>query len=251
MAILLTTATNAAGVALIPLWLRAAFGHGSGSAAASIMGAGGARLRYLPMFLKLLLSCLLPTVVGKLAREFIPFARRLADGATSKQLLSMFSNFNLAMLIWMTISSAQPAVVALPTGGFLAAILVSLILHAVYLALNTAAVIALRLEPPEAACVVLMASQKSAPVAVTVVTYMGISPDAAGLLVLPCIIGQLVQLFVDQVRARAKVLARAFALLMLLCVLQTVYALNLQPSPSLFSSFAPPMGHTTPHAHTH
>lgn len=55
-------------------------------------------INYAPTFVKLLLSCLVPTVAGKLLREFCPPARRAA--AEHKQLLSLFSNFNLAMMIW-------------------------------------------------------------------------------------------------------------------------------------------------------
>jgi hypothetical protein len=283
MAILLTTATNIIGVALIPLWLKAAIGTGPkvqppstrlrwrqpavpvfvaswslllrlrcllwktrpGTVCPCAMAgrvtqrprptllcpitprqaglAGSLNFDYAPTFLKLVLSCLIPTVVGKLAREFIPPVRRLV--ATHGKFLSILANTNLAILIWQvggqgrptpaavavcmrvawagaacspgalggrcasncwpatwrlararapspnipaaptpsctqTISSAQGLIVSLPFGTMLLLIVATVLLHIVYLVFNTAVVALMRLPMPEAACVVIMASQK-------------------------------------------------------------------------------------------
>jgi solute carrier family 10 (sodium/bile acid cotransporter), member 7 len=49
-------------------------------------------------------------------------------------------------------------------------VVASAVVHIIYLAFNTAAVLALRLPVREGIAVLIMASQKSAPVAVTVIT---------------------------------------------------------------------------------
>jgi sodium/bile acid cotransporter 7 len=49
--------------------------------------------------------------------------------------------------------------------------------------------------------IVIMASQKSAPVAVTVISYITSDPAAQGLLAIPCIVGQLVQIFLGAAMA--------------------------------------------------
>jgi SBF-like CPA transporter family (DUF4137) len=51
---------------------------------------------------------------------------------------------------------------------------------------------------PEAIAIVIMASQKSAPVAVTVILYITSDASIQGILALPCVVGQIAQVFVDQ-----------------------------------------------------
>ncbi len=48
----------------------------------------------------------------------------------------------------------------------------------------------------------IMASQKSAPVAVTVISYIASEPATQGLLAIPCVVGQISQIFVGSAIAR-------------------------------------------------
>lgn len=61
---------------------------------------------------------------------------------------------------------------------------------------NAGAVLLLRLPVREAIAVFIMGSQKSAPVAVTVIMYITTDTRQRGLLSVPAIIGQLTQIFV-------------------------------------------------------
>jgi hypothetical protein len=161
-----------------------------------------------------------------------------------------------------TLSGSQAIIVATPFGTMLLVILSTFLVHTIYLVFNTLVVALLRLPMPEAACVVIMASQKvgflaggaaaaraeqksrsrapprpaggarppaaagtedsrpapptsrpppppptpnpptptpqSAPVAVTVITYIASDTQTQGLLAVPCVVGQLVQIFVGQ-----------------------------------------------------
>ena len=54
----------------------------------------------------------------------------------------------------------------------------------------------LRTDPFEAIAVVIVSSQKSAPVAVTLISYVTGDTVAQGLLALPSIVGQLTQIFI-------------------------------------------------------
>lgn len=54
----------------------------------------------------------------------------------------------------------------------------------------------LRTDPFEAIAVVIVSSQKSAPVAVTLISYVTGDTVAQGLLALPAIVGQLTQIFI-------------------------------------------------------
>ena len=83
-------------------------------------------------------------------------------------------------------------------------ILAGLVIHGVYLALNDAATRLLRFDPPTRKAVVLMASQKTLPVALTVLALIpdeAVSPGVKGLLAIPCITSHLGQIFVDAVIA--------------------------------------------------
>ena len=60
----------------------------------------------------------------------------------------------------------------------------------------------LRLHPRERVAVVIMSAQKSAPVAVTVITYITRSGTQQGLLAIPALVGQLTQIFIGSALAR-------------------------------------------------
>ena len=57
----------------------------------------------------------------------------------------------------------------------------------------------LRLQAREAVAVLIMTSQKSAPVAVTLIAYITSDTSLQGLLSVPAIIGQLAQIFMGTV----------------------------------------------------
>jgi hypothetical protein len=67
LAILLTVVTNVLGVAVIPLWLKATLTEGRG-------GVEQLQINFLDIFVKLLLSFFVPTVIGKLLRELVRFS---------------------------------------------------------------------------------------------------------------------------------------------------------------------------------
>ncbi|GBF89758.1 BASS family transporter [Raphidocelis subcapitata] len=170
LAILLTTFTNAVGVALIPLWLKGVIGKQRRRSGLS----GTLSINYGPTFVKLMLSCLAPSILGKLLRTWQP-ARRFAT--RHRVALSMFSNANLAVLIWQTVSASAHLITDLPFGVMLLLIVAAILLHVVYLIFNAVA---------------------SAPVAITVINFIASSASTQGLLAVPCIVGQLVQIFMDQ-----------------------------------------------------
>jgi sodium/bile acid cotransporter 7 len=99
--------------------------------------------------------------------------------------------------VWQALSGAQATIVSTPFVNTLYAILLAIAQHVVYLALNFgAAVYVFRLPLPEAIATGIMASQKSAPVAVTVITNLQVSAAQQGLLAVPCICGQIFQIFI-------------------------------------------------------
>jgi sodium/bile acid cotransporter 7 len=189
LAIFLTVGTNILGVVLIPLWLRAVL---SGAQT----GVQKLNISYLDLFLKLLLSFSIPTAIGKILREYVPGV--LSFVRAHKTHLSLFSNTILAMLIWQTISSGRDILVNAKFGNVLVVIVSTTLIHFVYLIFNAVCLYGLRIPPPEAVSVLIMASQKSAPVAVSVITFITTDTATQGVLAVPCVIGQLMQIFVGQ-----------------------------------------------------
>jgi solute carrier family 10 (sodium/bile acid cotransporter), member 7 len=54
---------------------------------------------------------------------------------------------------------------------------------------------------PEAVATVVMSSQKSAPVAITVISNIAKSSAASGLMAIPCVVSQITQIFVGSALA--------------------------------------------------
>lgn len=189
LAIFLTVASNVVGVIFVPLWLKV------------MLSAGGAGIEHLniniaDIFVKLLLSNFVPTVAGKLLRDCVP-----AVGAWVKRNrtpLSLINNSSLAFIIWQTLSSARDLIVNSTFGTMLLVFIAALLIHVGYLVFNTVVVKVLRVPVPEAVSTIIMASQKSAPVAVTAISYITPNPVTQGLLSVPAITGQLLQIFIGQ-----------------------------------------------------
>ena len=61
---------------------------------------------------------------------------------------------------------------------------------------------------PISIAVLIMSSQKSSPVALAVISYITQDPSKKGLMAIPCVIGQLTQIFIGSYLA--KVLAKVY-----------------------------------------
>ena len=94
----------------------------------------------------------------------------------------------------------QESITSTPFGQICLLILAGAALHLVFLAINfVAARFVLRLPPREFKAVLIMGSQKTLPVSVTIISYFPPAFGTQGLLTLPCIVGHMVQLFIDAV----------------------------------------------------
>lgn len=185
LALLLLLASNVLGIVTVPYGLK-------------LLLAGSSVLSVNPqdLVIKLLLTVLVPAVVGKLAREVSP---QVMEYATKhKTALSMFSTTNLACILWQTLSGAQSILIQQHITSILLIIALSSGVHVGYLVFNAFAIskYCLRLPLREGAAVLIMSSQKSAPVAITVITYVTSNASQQGLFAIPCIIGQLAQIFI-------------------------------------------------------
>ena len=184
LALLLTVASNMLGIFTSPFYLT------------MLLSVGGVTIDASPLLVKLLLTLLLPLALGKAARE--ASSTVLAKVKKHKSFLSNFSSLCLISVPWMKLSVSQATLVSLSAAQVVALLVCALILHLIYLALNYAvARHLLRLPLEMRKSVVIMCSQKTLPMAMTVLSFFPDSLGEPGLIAIPCIVSHLVQLFVD------------------------------------------------------
>lgn len=189
LALFLTVFTNLLGILTVPFGLKLIL------AGSDTLSVNPARL-----VASLLLTVLLPTILGILCRHYIRWVAVMVKSHKVK--LTLFSHTNLALIMWQALSGARAVLVAQRFISILVIIAVGILQHLIYLAFNALAVICLRLQAREAIAVFIMTSQKSAPVAVTVIAYISSDTKLQGLLSVPAIIGQLAQIFMGTVLVR-------------------------------------------------
>lgn len=134
-------------------------------------------------------------------RTYVPSIRRFSD--ENKQRLSLFSSANLICIVWLALSSSSSVILAQSVGEVFLVLLAAFLMHIGFIAVNALFVFwIVRWPLREAIAIVIMTSQKSSPVALAVISYVTNNPTQKGLLAIPCIIGQLTQIFVGSLLAK-------------------------------------------------
>ena len=183
LALLLTVLTNLIAVFSVPFVLGL------------VLDAADVTLSPLPMLAKLVCLILAPLIVGKVGRE--RSAKFAAFGARRKAEVNRANSVALMAIVWFKVSQSAKHIrsIAPPQAAYV--VMLGCALHCALLALNTGALAALALPKEEYRAVLLMASQKTLPMAVTVISLFPTSVGQQGLIVIPCIISHLSQLFID------------------------------------------------------
>lgn len=188
LALLLTVLTNTAGIFTVPFVL-----------AHLLSSLGQVELSAGDLFAKLCLSILLPLGIGKYLRRF---AVDWLDAQRTR--LSLASNAALISIPWMKFSESSGQLAEVEPVSLLVLVVSGLAIHALYLLLNGGVCVLLQLEAAARRAVVLMTSQKTLPVAMTVLAFLpdsAVSPELKGLIAIPCIVFHLGQIFTDAVIA--------------------------------------------------
>ena len=188
LALLLTVLTNTAGIFTVPFVL-----------AHLLSSLGQVELSAGDLFAKLCLSMLLPLGIGKYLRRF---AVAWIDAQRAR--LSLASNAALISIPWMKFSESSGQLAEVEPVSLLVLVVSGLAIHALYLLLNGGVCVLLQLEAAARRAVVLMTSQKTLPVAMTVLAFLpdsAVSPELKGLIAIPCIVFHLGQIFTDAVIA--------------------------------------------------
>ena len=188
LALLLTVVTNTIGIVTVPFVLS------------HLLGAlGQVELSATDLLVKLLATILLPLAVGRYLRTFV------ADWVGEHRAqITTTSNLALISIPWMKFSESSAELRQIALASLAILIAAGLAIHILYLLLNAAVSRALRLELAARKAVVLLASQKTLPVAMTVLALIpeeALAADVKGLVAIPCITFHLGQIFIDAVVA--------------------------------------------------
>jgi sodium/bile acid cotransporter 7 len=187
-ALILTVLSNLVGIFTVPFVLSLLLG-----------ALGDIELSALDLLAKLCLTILLPLSAGWYLRRF---AAAWID--RNRAHITMTSNLALISVPWMKFSesSERLAQIALVNLGVL--IVAGLAIHVLFLGLNDGASRLFRFALAARKAVVIPASQKTLPVAMTVLAVIPnevLSPEVKGLVAIPCITFHLGQIFIDAVVA--------------------------------------------------
>jgi len=183
LALLLTVLSNLLGILSVPYLLEL---YLSGTSANISPG---------DLALKLVFEVLLPSIVGIVARQR---STTVADFMVKYKVeMGLFSNFNLICIVWMALSSSRATIVR-QNGPEVICVLVTVIVqHCIYLTYNYSVLRYLKVPLKQLIALTIMASQKSSPVALAVI--ININSSNRGLLTIPCILGQLSQIFIGSI----------------------------------------------------
>jgi len=232
LSLFLTVASNMLGIATVPVLLKY---YLSGGVAENI-----AHINVQSLAFKLSVGVLIPTIVGIAIRHTVIWMPKFTK--TYRAELSMLSSSNLLMIVWMALSSSRNLFFAQSVQEILAVFASAIIMHLFYLVCNYLLVgpYGLNLPLPQMISVVIMASQKSSPVGLAVITNLQADPTRKGLFALPCLVGQLSQIFIGSY------VARYFSELM------TAYEITHSTSSKIASNYLPVLQHDdSDHDHDH
>jgi len=188
LAILLTSVTNIIGVFTMSM------------TAPLVFSLTTITISRLEMLRELLFLTLVPLIVGMCLRRFITPLREFAT--KYKKPLGLTQNSCILFVVLLNISKAQPNIIAADPKDLLVCLALAASVHLIYRILGYVVATAASLEPPEWVSVVLMCSQKSLPVCVSVMAALPAELRAkSGLFIIPCIMAHAAQLIIDSILA--------------------------------------------------
>lgn len=187
LALLLTAGTNVLGTFISPFWFKAFTQLASTNA--------DTPFEPLPLLVNLLITVLATLVVGKLVRECHPSVKVFVN--QHKVPITLLTNFFLIVTVWITISKSQSQFLQTAFGDIMIILTTMVILHVVWLAQSHFLARMLRLPWKDYRCNVILMSQKTLPVSITIISLLPAEVGSKGLLSIPCIVGHLSQLMID------------------------------------------------------
>eukprot|EP00440_Ansanella_granifera_P065757 gb/GFBE01071317.1/.p1 GENE.gb/GFBE01071317.1/~~gb/GFBE01071317.1/.p1 ORF type:complete len:336 (+),score=83.49 gb/GFBE01071317.1/:1-1008(+) len=187
LAVLLTTVTNLLGVATMPWSVTKIF-------------AASVPIKPMEMLFELVWLTLVPLVIGMSLRKVVPVAKDFAKN--NKKVLGLSQNSCILLVVLLMTSGAQSKIVSTDASDLSICLAMAGGVHLVYRVVGYVVATAAQLPGREWVTVVLMCSQKSLPVCVSVLSAL---PPAlrrnSGLMIVPCIMAHAAQLIIDSMLA--------------------------------------------------
>ncbi|CAB4299273.1 unnamed protein product [Prunus armeniaca] len=194
LALALTVISNLLGILIVPF-----------SISKYIAGGVGVSVPTKQLFKSLVLTLLIPLILGKIFRESF---RGVADFVDqNRNLFSKISAVFLSLVPWIQVSRSRSLLLMVKPPVFLVAIGMGVLLHLILLVFNALALKSISAvsggsrsvfsKKENAIAVLLVASQKTLPVMVAVVEQLGGALGESGLLVVPCVAAHLNQIIID------------------------------------------------------
>lgn len=194
LALAMTVISNMLGILIVPFSISKFIADGVGVSVPTKQ-----------LFRSLVLTLLIPLILGKVLRESFKGLGDFVD--QNRKLFSRLSALFLGLVPWIQVSRSRSLLLRVKPAVFLVAIGMGALLHLVLLAFNILATKSLSAvsggnksifsKKENASALVLVASQKTLPVMVAVVEQLGGAFGESGLLVLPCVAAHLNQIIMD------------------------------------------------------
>ncbi|KAL1541313.1 putative sodium/metabolite cotransporter bass4, chloroplastic [Salvia divinorum] len=194
LALAMTLISNLLGILIIPYSISKFIAAGVGVAIPTEQ-----------LLRSLVLTLLVPLILGKAARELSKGIADFADG--NRKLLAVSSAIFLSSAPWIQVSKSRSLLLMVKPEVFLIAVVMGVVLHLALFSFNALLIPSLSLisggtkspfaKKENTRALLLVASQKTLPVMVAVVEQLGGALGASGLLVLPCVAAHLNQIIID------------------------------------------------------
>ncbi|KAG7561056.1 putative sodium bile acid cotransporter [Arabidopsis thaliana x Arabidopsis arenosa] len=188
-----TVASNLLGILTIPFWVSR-----------YIAGGVGVSFPTDQLFRSLIVTLLIPLIIGKVIRESFKGFANFVDN--NRKLFSKINAICLSLVPWIQVSRSRSLLLSVKLKVFLAAVGIGILLHLSLLAFNAVSIRILsgvsggsKNSKENTTAVLLVSSQKTLPVMVAVVEQLGGAFGETGLLVLPCVAAHLNQIMIDSV----------------------------------------------------
>lgn len=183
VAVLLTVVSNALAVFTLPFWIQ------------YILSAR-VHLGALPVLLSLVFRVLAPMALGVIARWTIPRVAGIVEAAKAE--LRICNIACVVLVVWVIVSRAQGAIFEMRLFNLGVCVTLAVGVHLVFLMVCAATTSLLSMSRREARTLILMGSQKSLPVCLSVLATPVVSRiPGIGALLIPCIMGHTIQLLLD------------------------------------------------------
>eukprot|EP00927_Polykrikos_kofoidii_P034449 TRINITY_DN2923_c0_g1_i2.p1 TRINITY_DN2923_c0_g1~~TRINITY_DN2923_c0_g1_i2.p1 ORF type:complete len:339 (-),score=58.79 TRINITY_DN2923_c0_g1_i2:33-1049(-) len=185
LAILMTVLSNGLGVFLMPF-------------SASHVFAADIQLEPWDLLRDMLWLILVPLVVGMVLRKLVSPVASFVK--TNKKLIGISQNSCVVLVVLLMISKAQAHIIGAKTWDLVFCVLLAAAVHVVYRIVGYVVATAAQLPPEDWVTVVLMSSQKSLPVCVSVILALPSALQAkGGVFILPCVLAHATQLIIDAI----------------------------------------------------